>query len=492
MKPNVLFISTDDMNDWVGCLDRYPGVSTPSIDSLASDGVLFSNAHCPSPLCNPSRTAILTGLRPNSSGVYGNDHWWRPALPDVVTLPEHFRRNGYHAAGAGKVFHHTDGFNPPEVWDEFFAQVFDDPWSRRDTHGGANGAFPDWHPMNGLQPYVHELDWGALDLPEHSYGDARAVDWGVEFLRRRAVRPEAKSRASAAQTSPEAKPFFLAVGAFRPHLPNYAPRRYFDRYPLDRIRLPNVFDTDMEAIPAVGRELAGRRRADFERIRDQGQWEEAVQAYLACISFADAQIGRLLAALDESGLAASTIVVFFSDNGFHLGQKHHWYKCTLWEPGTHVPFILRIPEGLRRNRAMAARAECRRAVNLIDIYPTLVDLCGLPSPESRLDGASLAPLLLDPSADPGRPSVITFERGNHAVRSDEYRYIRYADGGEELYRTDEDPDETMNLAADAGYRDIREQLSRWVPAKNALPVPGRNAYDFDPERYSWRPRSGGG
>lgn len=257
-RPNVLFLSVDDMNDWVGCLGGYPGVQTPNIDRLAHRGVLFSNAHCASPLCNPSRTALLTGLRSSTTGIYNNDQYWRPALPDVVTLPQYFMRNGYHVAGAGKVFHHTAGFNPPDQWHEFQLQEFDDPWYRRPEWYPWNKKIPapKGHPFNGLNDFPGEFDWGVLPWGEERYGDTRAVEWASKFLERK-----------------HEKPFFMAVGLWHPHIPMFAPQNYFDLYPENKVRLPELPENDLDDVPAMGQKFAAFRRSEHERIVREGKWK---------------------------------------------------------------------------------------------------------------------------------------------------------------------------------------------------------------------------
>jgi len=458
-----MFIAVDDMNDWVGCLGGYPGVRTPNIDRLAKTGVLFSDAHCAAPVCNPSRTALLTGLSPATSGIYNNEQYWRPNLPGVGTIPEHFRASGYYAAGAGKVHHHVAGFNPPDQWDEFHLQVFDDPWYRR----------PEWypwvkkipappgHPFNGLKDFPGEFDWGVLPRTEREYGDMVAVEWGEEFLRRK-----------------HEKPFFVAVGLWHPHIPLFAPQSYFDLYPEKDVRIPDVPADDLDDIPKVGREFAAARRAEHDRIVREGKWREAVRAYLACITFADAMVGRLVAALEASPYAGNTILVFWSDNGWHLGEKQHWHKSTLWQRSTHVPLIVRAPG------ARAAGQARKQPVTLLDLFPTLIELCALP-PRKDLDGASLAPLLRDPGAK-HRPAVITYLAGNHAVCTERWRYIRYHDGGDELYDRVADPQEFRNLAGDPAQGTRKRELARWMPAHSAPPKPGRNEFDFDFETYTFR------
>jgi len=448
-RPNVLFIAVDDMNDWVGCLGGYAGkVHTPHIDRLAARGTLFTNAHCPSPKCAPSRAAVLTGQMPSTTGLYDNGHWWYPHLPGISTLPMHFRAHGYRALGAGKIHPHTAGFNPPHQWDAFEPLLFrDDPWFRGDKKNypwSKSGPTPEGFPFSGVQNLGHENDWGTLPLPDRDLDDVHSVNAAIEHLRRKHDRP-----------------FFLACGTFRPHLPWYVPRRFFDLYDPGKIVLPDVPDDDLDDLPAPALKFAAERRKDFELIRTAGKWREAVRAYLASISFADAQVGRLLDALDASPYAANTIVVFWSDHGWHLGEKQHWHKMTLWERATRVPFIIAAPGH--------APSRCERAVNLVDLYPTLIELCGLPNASHPVDGQSLVPLLRDPNAPRDRPSVTEFLPGNAAVCDERYRYIRYHDGSEELYDRVHDPNEWTNLAA--SHEDVRKELAKWLP-KSAAPLPG--------------------
>lgn len=458
-RPNVLMVSVDDMNDWVGCLRGYPGVKTPNIDRLAARGVLFTDAHCATPLCNPSRTSIFTGLRPSTSGIYNNEQYWRPALPGVVTLPEYFRANGYQAAGAGKVLHHVAGFNPPEIWDEFQLQEFDDPWYRRAEWYPWVKKIPNpaGHPYNGLRDFQGEFDWGVLPKSEEAYGDMAAVRWAGKFFERQ-----------------HAKPFFACVGLWHPHIPMFSPQKYYDLY--RSVRLPVRPEDDLDDIPAVGKELAAVRHEEHERIMKEGKWTDAVRSYLAAISFADAMVGRILDALDRSAYAKNTIVVFWSDNGWHLGEKEHWHKSTLWQRSTHLPLMFRAP-GLRS-------AVRKLPVTLLDLYPTLVEMCGLPA-KSGIDGTSLLPVLRDGAAKRD-PAVITYLPDNHATVTTQWRYIRYRDGGEELYDRVADPNELRNLAGEARYSALKQEFAAYMPKVSAPPKPERSRYDFDYASYTYR------
>ncbi len=463
----MLFLSVDDMNDWVGPLGGYPGIRTPEIDKLARRGALFSNAHCASPLCNPSRTALLTGQAPWRTGIYGNETYWKPNLPGAVTLPVYFRRNGYTAAGAGKVFHHVAGFNPPDQWDDFQLQEFDDPWYRRDEWYPWNKKVPApaGHPFNGLSNFQGEFDWGVIPGREESgHGDMRAVEYGERFL-----------------SKSHEKPFFLAIGLWHPHIPMFAPQRYFDMYPPDKVRLPETSDADLDDIPAVGQEFARFRRAEHERIVKEGKWKDAVRAYLAAISFADAMVGRVVNALAKSSHARDTILVFWSDNGWHLGEKKHWHKSTLWQRSTHVPIVFAGPG------VGAAGLPRKQAVSLLDLYPTLVEMCGLPARDD-LDGTSLTPLLRDPKRK-WKPAVSTYFPDNHAVIDERWRYIRYRDGGEELYDRVADPNEWTNRAGDATLAGVKTRLAAYLPKSSAAPKPDRDDWDFDFKSYSFKRRA---
>lgn len=462
-RPNVLFISVDDMNDWVGCLGGYNGVQTPNIDRLAKRGALFANAHCASPLCNPSRTALLTGQRASTTGIYNNDQFWKPNLPQAVTMPMYFKQHGYAVAGAGKVFHHTVGNNPPDQWDDFQLQVFDDPWYRRADWYPWNKRVPapKGHTFNGLDNFQGEFDWGVIPREEMEYGDQKAVDYGLSFLNK-----------------PQAKPFFLAVGLWHPHIPMFAPQKYFDMYPPEKVKIPYTPDNDLDDVPKVGKEFAAFRRSEHERIVKEGKWRDAVRAYLAAITFADAMVGRLLDGLEKSAHANNTVIVFWSDNGWHLGEKQHWHKSTLWQRSTHVPLIIAGP-------GVAQRGTTRKqAVSLLDLYPTLTDLCGLPKRVEN-EGLSLVPQLRNAAAS-RPPAVITYLAGNHAVRTERWRYIRYHDGGEELYDELADPGDWTNLAGDPKHAKLKAELARWLPETSAASKPEREAFDFDFATYTYK------
>ncbi len=425
---NVLFIGIDDLNDWIGCMGGNPDVKTPNIDRLASRGVLFTNAHCAAPVCNPSRAALMTGIRPSTSGIYYNSQPWRksPVLRNAVTLPQHFMANGYHVSGSGKMFH--DRFPDPPSWQEYF------PSKKKQRF---YDLLPPNRPLNGI-PKTLYFDWGPVDVDNDQMADWQVADWVCKQLGKTYD-----------------KPFFLAYGNFKPHTPFYVPRKYFDMYPLDKITLPNVKEDDLDDVPPMGKEIAIRRQKHAIVIKS-GQWAKAVQGYLAAISFTDDCVGKVLDTLDKSQYADNTIIVFWADHGWHLGEKLHWQKDSLWEEATHCPLMFVVPGLTKPN------TRCDSPVNLLDIYPTLVDICGL-RPKKVLEGMSLRPLLIDPATQWDRPSLTTSGRGNHSVRSRRWRYIRYRDGTEELYDHSRDEMEWKNLAGETKYDSVKKSLAAWIP-----------------------------
>jgi arylsulfatase A-like enzyme len=461
--PNVLMIIVDDMNDWVGCLGGHPQVQTPHLDRLAQRGLLLTNAHVPAPVCNPSRVAVLTGLNPNTTGIYDNRPIWHESIPGITSLPGHFKSNGYYVAGGGKVNHHMPGFNRRSDWHDYFDQVFDSHFQDRLARGLNVKKFqwPEGFPLNQI-PAVrslskppqnpNEFDWGPFDAADDEMGDGQMVEWAKQFL-----------------ASPPAQPFFLAAGIYRPHLPFYAPRKYFDMYPQDQLVSPPIKEDDCDDLPAGGQAMAADRRGDYELVLREGKYLELLQAYLANVTYGDALVGQLLDALDASPCADNTVIVFWSDHGWHLGEKQHLHKFTLWERSTRIPMIIVAPGITQPNTRTS------RPVGAIDLFPTLNEICQLPSVPG-LDGTSLVPLLQDPVAQWHRPALTTHGQGNHALRTERWRYIRYADGGEELYDHDADPHEWYNLAQMAEYADVKIELARSLPQRNAEPLgtPDRN------------------
>ncbi|MBI2826609.1 MAG: sulfatase [Planctomycetia bacterium] len=428
-RPNVLFLAIDDLNDWVGYLGGHPQAKTPNLDRLAKRGVAFTRAYCAAPACNPSRTALLCGVRPSTSGVYHNSQPWRPVLADAVTLPQHFMAHGYHVVGGGKIFH--GGYPDKASWHEYF--------------NDKKGPSPRKLPANGIEGTAH-FDWGPVDAEDDTMADAKTVAWAIDYL-----------------AKDHREPYFLAVGLYKPHLPWYVPRKYFDELPLERIKLPAVTADDLADVPAAGRKMA-KPDGDHRHVVESHNWERGVQGYLATIAFMDGQVGRLLDALDRTPDGRRTIIVMWSDHGWHLGQKEHWRKFALWEEATRMPLAIVAPG------VTTPGTRCDRTVSLLDLYPTLIELCGL-SAKPGLEGTSLVPLLKDPAAPWDHPALTTHGRGHHAVRSERWRYIRYADGAEELYDHQSDPHEWTNLAGDARHAAIKAELARWLPKTDAPDAP---------------------
>ncbi|MCA9072049.1 MAG: sulfatase, partial [Planctomycetaceae bacterium] len=395
------------------------------IDRLAAKGVLFTRWYGAAPACNLSRAALMTGVRPFTSGVYHNPHPWRKAMPDTLTLPQHFMKHGYEAVGSGKIYH--GAFPDPASWNDYLekggdpkptAEVLNDPHSRA---GG--------------------IVWGKLDVPVQQMNDYKMGNYAIEYLKKQ-----------------HDKPFFLACGIFRPHMPWQVPQKYYDMYPLDKIQLPKTLDNDLEDIPEAGRKVA-KPQGDHATILKTDNWKHAVQAYLASITFADEMVGRVVKALEESPHADNTIIVLWGDHGWHLGEKHHWRKFALWEEATRAPLIMVAPGVTKPNSI------CERTVDFMNIYPTLSELCGLPRPD-HLEGVSLVSLLKQPDSAWDRPAITTHGRNNHAIRSERFRYIRYEDGSEELYDHETDPMEWKNLAKDPEFAKAKTELAKWLPKKN--------------------------
>ena len=454
-KPNVLFIAIDDLNDWIGCLRGHPQAKTPNLDRLAARGVLFRNAYCAAPACNPSRVALLNGIRPSTSGVYINSQPWRPVLAESVTLSQHFMKHGYHVRGGGKIFHGR--YEDRASWHEWFnsGRAPELPAKeRKNPHSRAGG-----------------IVWGNLhETPDEEMVDYRMATWTAAYLGKKHDRP-----------------FFLACGFKKPHMPWQVPGKYYDMYPVDEVKLPEVPDDDLEDVPAAGKRMA-KPDGDHARVVGRDNWRYAVQGYLATITFVDGQVGRILDALDTGPNKDDTIVILWSDHGWHLGEKKHWRKFALWEEATKAPMMMVVP-GLTKPGTV-----CKTPVDFMNIYPTLADLCGLPVGD-HLEGVSLRPLLKDVNAPWDRPAITTHGRGNHAVRTSRWRYIRYADGSEELYDHGRDPMEWRNLAASAEFAAVKTRLAAHLPAledeKANAPVDpkgkrGRRTRRADPPRARQR------
>jgi len=465
-KRNILFIAVDDMNDWIHPLGGHVQAQTPNLDRLARRGVTFTCAHTPAAACHPSRTALMTGVRPTTSGIVHNvfnktpGPSWRksPALTHAVTLSQHFRNHGYRAVGGGKIYHSLQwgpwSENDPETWDDYYPR-----WDRPIPHQPRPPReliLEQQDRFFGNRPLGNSalFGWTPLPVSDEEMSDARVVDWAAGELKKK-----------------HEKPFFLAAGIFRPHIPWEVPQRYYDMYPLDRIKLPEIRRDDLSDTWDHG------RRNWHQWVLQNDQWKQAVRGYLASITFADARIGQLLDALDSSVYRDNTIVVLWSDHGMHIGEKENWEKFTVWEESCRVPMFWIVP-GLTK-----PGSRCEAPVSLLDIYPTLAELTGTDARAGQLEGESLVPLLQDPVG--GRrtqPAITTFKQA-HGLRTQRWRYIFYADGSnfEELYDHENDPHEFTNLAYDPTCIEVIERHRTLLKKHTGLEVPhGRAA---PPEGY---------
>lgn len=429
-RPNVLFIAVDDLNDWIGCLGGHPQARTPNIDALAARGVNFAKAYCASPVCNPSRTALMSGLRSSTSGVYSNNVNRRDtACKDVAPLNTTFHDAGYEVLGAGKIYH-GDG-------DQF--GTWDDYAKLGKKEGG------DLPPGKGENGGVGGIRFAPVDGKDEDMHDYHTVTYCLDQLAKK-----------------HDKPFFLACGIHKPHMAWNVPRKYYDMFPLESVQLPKTLDTDLDDVPPAGVKMA-RPEGDHKEMVESGRWKEAVRGYLAAGAYCDAMIGRLMEGFDKSAYRDNTIIVFWGDHGWHLGEKQHWRKFALWEEATRAPLFFVAP-GVTKPHGVSPRT-----VDFMAIYPTLCDLCGIDVPK-HVEGVSIKALLANPTAEWDRPALTTHGRLNHGVRSEKWRYIRYADGGEELYDEQADPMEWTNLAGDPKYADVKSDLARWFPSVN-VPEP---------------------
>ncbi|GAA0880249.1 sulfatase [Algoriphagus jejuensis] len=462
-KPNVLFISVDDLNNWIGVLNNFSHTKTPNIDKLAAKGVLFSNAHSQAPLCRPSRASIMTGLRPSTTGIYGmiSDEKIRsenPTTSETTFLPEYFREQGYHTMGIGKLFHdhapegvfaesggREKGFGPlPDkrfVWDGFGT-------SDRKNYGRTS------------------TDWGAFPEYDSLMPDHQSVDWVIERLHKEYD-----------------KPFFMGLGFLRPHVPLYVPQKWFDIHPLSDIKVAPYLSNDLDDIPDVGLKINDLpMMPSTEWAIESGEWKKIIQAYLACVSFVDYEIGRVMDALEEGGHADNTVVVLWSDHGYRLGEKGTFAKHGLWESATKAPLLFVAPT-LPKGKVIDSPAE------MLSIYPTLLELCGLPAYDKN-EGKSLVATMRGKNHDKNAYALTTYGMNNHAVKVYRFRYIRYEDGTEELYDHEVDPNEFTNLAGNPRYAKEIKRLKKLLPEHNSTWDPN-SSYTFQPYFVEQKARTSG-
>ena len=454
-SPNILMIAVDDLNDWVEPLGGHPQVKTPNFNRLAARGTVFTNAHCQAPLCNPSRTSVLTGLRPTTTGVYALEPSIRkvPGFKDVVSLPQALAAGGYQTSTTGKIWH--DAYPEPDGRK---------PGTEFNLWGlhGSHGPLPQMKFVKtpSLMPAV---DWGVFPKEDAELEDSKVADWAIQQLKSH-LKP----------------PFFLGVGFRRPHVPCFVPQKWFDLYPENQLQLPLVKADDRTDLPKFADYLHwSLPEPRLKWLEQENQWKNLVRSYLACISFMDAQLGRVLDEIDRQNLTQNTIIVLWSDHGWHLGEKGITGKNSLWERSTRVPLIWAGP-GITPSSRTSEPAE------LLDIYPTLIELAGLPA-RPNLEGTSLVPQLQHAATPRLKPAVTTHGPGNHSVRTTNWRYIKYADGSEELYDERVDPNEWQNLARDSKFNEIKTDLSKWVPTKNAAPAPGSisRLIEMKPDGIYW-------
>ncbi len=450
-RSNVLFIVIDDLNGYVSCLGD-PNAKTPHLDRLAKRGVLFTNAHCQAPICGPSRASLMTGLLPSTTGIYGQikdtqiKHASKAAR-EATLLPDFLENHGYATYGCGKLFHNGDR---ARVFDEFgHGTNFGPKPAKRFAYD------PDWFETRIGRT---QTDWGVFPETDEKMPDHQTADWILAKL-------EALSK------EPKTKPFFLAAGFCRPHVPWYVPQKWFDRHPLADLKMPPYKVDDWDDLPNISKRVnAAPAMPPMDWVLENKHWPSILQAYLASTTFADHQVGKLLDALDASPFAKNTFIILWTDHGYHVGEKGRFAKQSLWKQASRVPLIIAGPEIESDRRANAP-------VQLLDLYPTLADLLGLP-PNPENEGHSLRPLIENTESSWGHPAITTYGPGNHAIQTATHRYIHYEDGSAELYDHRVDPNEWENIASAPSSDGMIEQLKALLPKTN-VPNAKHSSYDFN-------------
>lgn len=429
-KPNILFIAVDDLNDWIGVLGGHPQAKTPNIDKLAARGTLFSNAHCQAPVCNPSRASMLTSLYPSTSGIYflSPDIKDSPIASKNLVMPKRFQQEGYTVFGGGKLLHNGEGINEQHI----------------PNYAGQFGGFGPM-PKEKISNYPgHPLwDWGVFPERDDQMPDYQIASWAEGKL---------KEKYDA--------PFWMGVGFYRPHVPQFAPQKWFDMYPLETLQLPKTIEDDLNDISGYGIDITRLKHVapTYEWVLENNAWKPLVQSYLACVSFVDEQVGRVITALDNGEYGDNTYVVLFSDHGFHLGEKERFAKRSLWEDGTRVPLII-VGPGIEKGKV------CNKPVQLLDVYPTLLELTNLKS-DSKLEGHSLVPLLKNTNAAWLHYARTSFGPGNYSITSEHYRFIQYKDGSEEFYDHTIDPQEWHNQISNPTYKNAIKKHRSEIPKEH--------------------------
>ncbi len=432
-RPNVLMIAVDDLNDFPTFARRYPDAKTPNMDRLAARGLAFTKAHCQFPLCGPSRASIFSGLLPSTLGydhhMEDDDLQQRAREKGTELLHTYFSARGYKTMAVGKICHRHVPSGSVEA-----------SGGRGSFHASTGKLGRNWSERGTSTDWAKEPERDEL-LPDHA-----AAQWAAEQLQ-----------------ADHDQPFFLMVGFLRPHVPWYVPKKWFDLYDKEKLTLPPYKADDLDDVPDMAKRISILQkmpRTDWAI--ENNQWRNIVHAYLACISFTDHQIGKVLGALDESRYKDNTVIVLWSDHGYHMGEKNTFQKQSLWERSSHVPLLIAVPgqKGGRR---------CDRIVSLLDMYPTLLELCDLPANPTN-EGRSLVPLLGDPQQEWPYPAIVGWKENSFAVQDERYRYIRYGDGSEELYDHHDDPNEWTNLARRPDLRGIKRKMAAFVKgARVGLP-----------------------
>ena len=468
-RPNVLFFALDDLCDWVGPLG-YGQAVTPNMNRLAKSGVTFTNAHTAGVFCAPSRSAIFAGRHASSTGCYTTQVYFQ-SHPDIQPLQMTFQKGGYRTFGGGKLFHHPEGFVDLRGWDEFFVRTQkqkENGWGL-DSWSVDSPILPQPYPnsvFNSDRKPANKffLEWGkVLNENEEKMADTIRTEWACDLLRKK-----------------HDEPFFVAVGLYTPHFPNYCPQKYFDLYDRDKIQPPLYKTDDLDDLPPAVRKAKTARGKIHRRLEKIGAVKDAIHGYLACVSYADAMLGRLMKAIEEGPNSNNTIVVLWSDHGYHHGEKMDWGKHTLWQRTSGVPFIWAGP-GVERGAAVDS------TVSLIDMYPTLIAQCGLPAVKG-LDGTSLAPVLRNPKVAKDRNILLPgMSPGEYAIINRNWRYIHYKDQTEELYNVRQDPNEWYNLAGNSDYEKTKARLRATAPTTFAKPGPNRRQINLvvKGETFHW-------
>jgi len=463
--PNILLISIDDLNNWIEPLGGHPQAQTPNLASFANEAVTFRRSYTVSPSCNPSRTALMTGKLPWETGLYVNGQRWRQIVGDEHVIPQYLQEQGYYAAGAGKIYHAN--MPDPQSWNDYFPNKIEqmpnywlpvqdsitgvksfaltDNEIREDSPTGVNMVMP---PFKGM--YV-AFDFAPLPVETEQTGDYSSMQWVSEQFKKK-----------------HDKPFFLTAGLYRPHLPWYVPQKYFDKFPLEDIQLPEVMENDLDDVPELGQRVARNRY--HERVLESDNWKKAVQGYLASINYADDLVGQLLNNLAQSEYADNTIVIIFSDHGWQLGEKEHWRKFSMWEDVLNTVLMVKVPKGIPGlPEGSYTGGVSDKNVSLVDIFPTIAELIGK-TPKPGLSGHSLVPLLKEPNAEWTYPVVSSMDDNKFSVISESWHMIQYeSEDGQanqyELYDLASDPNEWTNLATDAQYASKIEELATFIPTE---------------------------